>query len=154
MDPGGLDARPYDTADRPACLDIFDSNVPTSFDLGERAEFTRFLDDLPGPYFVVLDQRGSIVACGGWARSPGTSRADLCWGLVRRSRQRRGWGRALTRVRLDSIDSVPDIDRVRLQTSQDAEGFYRRLGFVVVEREVDGFRPGFDRIVMERDTRG
>jgi ribosomal protein S18 acetylase RimI-like enzyme len=140
-------------ADRAACLGVFDSNVPESFDLAERREFAEYLDHLPGPYLVLLDEQGRIHACGGWARADDPGRADLCWGMVRRSLQGEGWGRALTLARLDRVATARDLDRIRLQTSQDTEGFYLRLGFVVIEREAGGFRPGLDRVVMERPAR-
>jgi len=75
-----LSARSYSPADRSTCLGIFDSNVPDSFRDSERADFEAFLDSLPGPYFVVEDESGRAVACGGYAVNPGTTCADLCWG--------------------------------------------------------------------------
>lgn len=150
MSPDGFSSRAYAPSDRADCLAVFDSNVPESFDLVERAEFAEYLDDLPGPYLVLLDDLGRIQACGGWARADDPRCADLCWGMVTRSLQGEGWGRALTLARLDGVANMPDLDRVRLQTSQDTEGFYRRMGFAVIDRKADGFRPGFDHIVMER----
>ena len=149
MSPEGLSSRAYRPDDLNACLEVFDSNVPESFDLEERREFIEYLDHLPGPYLVLCDGEGRVHACGGWAPGDEPGCADLCWGMVRRSLQGEGWGRALTVARLDGIAARPGLERVRLQTSQDTEGFYARLGFVVVERETDGFRPGFDRVVME-----
>ncbi len=150
---GAPTSRPYRPDDLDACLDVFDSNVPESFDLDERREFIEYLQSLPGPYLVLTDDRGRIHACGGWAAAEESGCADLCWGMVRRSLQGEGWGRALTLARLEGIAAVPEWTRVALQTSQDTEGFYRRLGFVVVEREVDGFRPGLDRVVMHGPAR-
>src|SRR5690606_14882619 len=68
-----LSARSYSPADRSTCLGIFDSNVPDSFSASERADFEAFLDSLPGPYFVVEDESGRAVACGGYAVNPGTT---------------------------------------------------------------------------------
>jgi hypothetical protein len=41
--------------DRTACLGIFDSNAPDYVRPEERIQFEQFLDRLPGPYFVVID---------------------------------------------------------------------------------------------------
>ncbi len=142
--------RAYHAEDRAACLAVFDANIPASFDLTERAEFEAYLDDLPGPYLVAVDDQGTIRGCGGWARGSDGSSADLCWGMVDPALHRRGWGRELTSARIADASRANGVRRIRLQTSQDTEGFYQRLGFVVVEREADGFRPGFDRLVMER----
>ena len=84
--------RPYTSADRPDCLDLFDSNVPGYFVDGERAEFEHFLDELPGPYLVLVDERGAVVACGGYAIRPEDGVADLCWGMVHISRHAEVWG--------------------------------------------------------------
>jgi ubiquinone/menaquinone biosynthesis C-methylase UbiE len=73
--------RNFAPADLSACLAIFDSNVPEFFVPAERAAFASFLAALPGPYLVV-QQAGEVVACGGYAVEPGTATADLCWGMV------------------------------------------------------------------------
>lgn len=148
-----MTVRPYRPSDRARCLDVFDGNIPTSFDLDEREEFEAYLDDLPGPYFVLLDGHGRVRGCGGWARAAGSDAADLCWGMIDRTYQGRGLGRRLTVARIEDAAGAEGVERIRLQTSQDTEGFYRRLGFEVIEREIDGFRPGFDRVEMERDLR-
>lgn len=147
-------ARPWRPSDLEACLELFDSNVPEFFGAGERAEFQAFLADLPGPYLVVLDDGGRIVACGGWALREDGVTADLCWGMVHRRHHRQGWGRMLARARLDDIDARPGVRRVELQTSQHTVAFYERLGFAPVAVEPDGFGPGLDRVVMVRGRRG
>src|SRR5690606_24768033 len=137
-----LDTRSYSSADRAFCLAIFDSNVPESFTVTERAEFAAFLDNLPGPYFVVVDEFGRSVACGGYAVNPGTTCADLCWGMVARDRQREGIGRLLTDVRMLRIKADPTVTEVLLRTSQEASPFYERIGFVVEAVRQNGIAPG------------
>src|SRR5690348_13172787 len=81
---GAMLVRPYTIADREACLRIFDSNVPRFFRAGERAEYEGFLERRPGPFFVVEDEAGAVVASGGIA--PGRAEPEiavLCWGMVR-----------------------------------------------------------------------
>jgi N-acetylglutamate synthase-like GNAT family acetyltransferase len=139
--------RTYTTQDRAACLAVFDSNVPESFNLAERLEYEAFLDSLPGPY-LVLERDGRVVSCGGFARAEGTSCADLCWGMVERQAQGRGLGRMLTEARLQRIRQDPSITEVALRTSHVTEAFYARLGFVTERVTPDGIAPGLHKCDM------
>lgn len=140
--------RAYVAADREACLAVFDTNVPRYFATHERVEFADFLDDLPGPYLVLVED-GAVVACGGWATGETeTSTAGLCWGMVVRDRHRAGLGQRLLQARLDDIRGNVGIERVVLETSQHSEGFFSRSGFIVSARHPDGFARGIDRIEM------
>lgn len=140
--------RAYAAAHRDVCLGIFDSNVPRFFAAHEREEFADFLDDLPGPYLVFVED-GAVVACGGWTTGEtDKSTAGLCWGMVVRERHRAGLGQRLLQARLDEIRADGGIERVVLETSQHSEGFFSRSGFVVCARHPDGFGPGIDRVEM------
>ena len=68
-----MNTRAYAPGDREDCLAIFDSNVPEDFRAEERVGFEAFLDALPGPYFVVVDDEGRVRACGGYAGNPARS---------------------------------------------------------------------------------
>ena len=81
-----MDLRPYRTEDAPACLTVFDSNLPDYFDPTERAGFEDFLRD-PGQYFVI-EHDGRVIGCGGIrAEAP---EARLTWGMVHREFHRQG----------------------------------------------------------------
>jgi len=140
--------RDYTREDREACLAVFDGNVPEFFVPAEREAFAAFLDDLPGPYLVVEDEDGRVVACGGYAVTPGTRTADLCWGMVARPRHGTGIGRLLTDARLERVRADPGVHDVALNTSQHTAGFYARRGFATERVVPDGFAPGLDRCDM------
>lgn len=141
--------RAYLPKDRAACLALLRSNVPEHFSPREEAQLDAFLAAPPGPYFVVEDDEGAILACGGLVTEPhAPSLAALCWGIVRADRQRRGLGRALTLHRLGA--AAKGVTRVRIETSQKVQGFYEKLGFVATEVVKDGFGPGLDHVTMER----
>ena len=146
--PRGFRLRPWRPADRAACLDVFEGNVPGWFRRHERKEFAAFLDALPGPYLVVEATGGPVVACGGWARRQGTATADLCWGMVARPLHGEGLGRLLVEERLRRIRRDGTILEVALNTSQHTVGFYELFGFVVQRVEPDGYAPGLDRCEM------
>ena len=146
----GTTVRPYRDTDRAACLAVFDSNVPDDFRAEERAEFAAFLDDLPGPYLVLVDGEERVAACGGWALETDGESAAMCWGMVRRDRQGEGWGRRLLEERVRRAGSQPGVRRLILTTSQRTRGFFERLGFRVRDVVPDGIAPGLDRVEMER----
>jgi len=145
----GVDIRPYSAADLDACLAIFDTNVPRYFIPAERAPYRAFLEALPGPYLVLTDASGTVVACGGHAANPDEpGRADLCWGMVRQEKHRRGLGRQLIHARIDAAKRDPSVRVIALNTSQHTTGFYERFGFRVTDVEPDGYGPGLDRCEM------
>lgn len=148
----GVDIRPYAPSDLDACLAVFDSNVPRYFITAERAGYREFLENLPGPYLVLTDAGGAIVACGGYAiGDDDPTRADLCWGMVRQEKHRRGYGRTLTHARIDAAKTDPRVKVIRLDCSQHTTGFYERFGFRVTSVERDGYGPGLDRCEMRRE---
>jgi len=146
--------RDYTPADREACLAVFDSNVPEFFVTAEREDFAAFLDTLPGPYYVLEDDAGAVLGCGGYALEPGTTRASLCWGMVRRERHRTGLGRLLFEERLARIRADGLADVVGLDTSQHTRTFYEQYGFATLRVVPDAYAPGLDRCDMRLALRG
>jgi len=140
--------REYSPDDRSACLAVFDTNMPESFLPAERESFAAFLDELPGPYFVLANEAGDVVACGGYAISTGTTTADLCWGMVTRDRQGTGLGRLLVEVRLARISADTSATDAALKTSQHTRAFYETLGFSTTCVVQNGIAPGMDTCEM------
>lgn len=139
-----LHVRAYTPADLPACLALFDGNVPRYFTADECQEFEDFLRAGP-PGYLVVEQDGRLLGCGGWALRD-RDEARLCWGLAARALHGQGVGRALLQARLQAIRAAGGVQRVTITTSQLSAGFFERFGFVVTEREVDGLAPGLDRV--------
>lgn len=145
-----MEIREYQSGDYQACLEILQSNIPEYFHEGDIVEFARFLKNLPGPFFVVVHPNASLIACGGIAFGLTTStEAILCYGMVIRSQIHQGIGTELLRKRLEFfLPRAPQVERIAVNTTQKTEGFFRKFGFSVVEREMDGFGPGLDRVSM------
>lgn len=152
MADGAAAFKEYGPGDLDGCLAVFDTNVPGFFRLEERDGFLSFLAELPGPYLVLPDASGQVLACGGYAVNLADRTADLCWGMVRRELHGRGLGRRLTVVRVDAVMRDPRVDEVRLHTSQHTVGFYERLGFETVEVRADEYAPGLHRCDMRLST--
>jgi hypothetical protein len=62
-----MNIRSFSQSDRPACLEILESNTPEFFIPTDYDGYGAFLDNLPGPYFV-LKEFGQIAECGGSAQ--------------------------------------------------------------------------------------
>ena len=148
IDPERIRVRDYRPGDLPGCLAVFDSSVPRFFTAGERDEYAAFLAALPGPYLVLEEDDGRLLACGGYAFVPDEARADLCWGMVLAELHGTGLGRKLTEARLARAIADPLVRVVALNTSQLTTGFYERLGFRTIEVIPDGIAPGLDRCEM------
>jgi len=143
----GIISRPFQSADRPACLSIFDSNVPFFFSPDERVEFNDHLETLDTitRLYVVLVRGDAVVACGGLTMDFTRQRASLSWGMVDRATHRQGIGRMLTQARLTLARSISGLVEIELSTSQHTHGFYEGFGFVRSTVTPDGFGPGLDR---------
>ena len=122
--------------------------MPRFFAPDERELFNAFLADLPGPYSVLEDAAGRVIACGGYALAHEGHTADLCWGMVRQELHGEGLGRQLTETRLARIREESTVREVALNTSQLTSAFYERIGFRVISVERDGYSPGLDRCEM------
>ncbi|MGH7446294.1 MAG: GNAT family N-acetyltransferase [Longimicrobiales bacterium] len=144
----GVRARTYSPDDRQACLAVFDTNVPGSFVAAEREQFEEFLDELPGPYLVLEDETGRVTACGGYAIAPGSTTADLCWGMVARDRQGTGLGRMLVEIRVALCCRDSSVIDAALKTSQHTRLFYEKLGFRTERVVPNGIAPGLDSCEM------
>jgi len=138
--------RPYRLDDRDACLRILDSNVPEYFVASDRADLARFLDEIPTKpvrYFVVEDDDGAVIACGGiWIDDLYDAR--MCWGMVHRAHHRTGLGKRLLRARLAEAKKA-GAKTASLATVRAVEGFFVKEGFILTKTIPDGYGPGIDR---------
>lgn len=135
---------------------MLDSNVPEYFLPGEREQVCTFLDELDakGVRYLVVEENGEIVACGG-VRIDANEDARMCWGMVRKDLQRRGIGQLLLAARLVEGAKM-GAKTGSLATVPAVEGFFARLGFTLVGSEKDRYAPGWDgrdyRITLDPPT--
>ncbi|MCE7987879.1 MAG: GNAT family N-acetyltransferase [Caldilinea sp. CFX5] len=143
-----MKVRDYQTEDCERCLALFDSNVPRFFAPHERAEFAEFLATSTDPYFVVTDNQGQIIGCGGYYLNRERATAGLTWGMVSNHLHRQGIGRFLLLARLRRLSQEPTITSVFINTSQHSYGFFAKVGFVVEAIVENGFAPGLHEYKM------
>lgn len=141
----------FSAKDIPGCLEIFDSNVPEFFAPDEREEFAAFLDNPPGPYFVMKQDGGAIIGCGGFAPARNDDGlAVLCWGMIHRRFHRQGLGKVILRHRIDAITAAGSFNNVSIETSPESAGFFNRYNFGTTRIVADGFGAGRDTVKMIR----
>jgi N-acetylglutamate synthase-like GNAT family acetyltransferase len=143
----GLSVRDYDTKDRVACLELFDGNTPDFFAAEERGEYSRFLDQLPCPYLVVLSPEEGVVAAGGYYVTEDPRLGALAWGLVARAWHRRGVGLELLQLRIARLRSNRVL-AVRVRTSQRSRVFFERSGFRLVRVVPQGYAANIDLVEL------
>ena len=141
--------RPWRAEDRAVGAALFDSNTPGYFAAIEKADFLAFVDELPGPYFVLEALDGEALGCGGYAAEPeAPSVVALCWGMVRGDLHGLRLGERLLVERLAGIAADPVFETVKIETTQHSRGFFAHYGFVETAHVPDGFAPGMDRVDM------
>lgn len=140
---------PY-TADHYAdCLRIFECNVPKYFHADEIADYCDYLRNYAvGDYWTCMENE-KIIGCGGIRVVENTGR--LVYGIVDPDYQGRKHGSALLKFRLKQLAGNMDVQAIKLDTSQHAMGFFRKLGFAEERRIKDGLAAGLDQVDMVMD---
>lgn len=138
--------RPYSAADKMACMDVFESNIPNFFDATERGMLSSFLDDPQGQYFVV-ELGGHVIGSGGFAKEK-RGQARFTWGMVHRDHHGDGLGRLLAEHRLREIEQTGQFTETELFTTPKVAPFFEKFGFEIRKTKPDGFAPGMDQVQM------
>ncbi len=140
--------RPYTSADREACLALFAANTPHWFAPHEMEQYETFLADIPGQYFLMIEN-GAICGAGGIEIEATRPVAWLTWGMVDSTRHGQGLGKSLLDYRLNLLRANLNVHRVCIDSSQHTAPFYEKYGFVTQRIIPDGYAKGLDRHEME-----
>jgi ribosomal protein S18 acetylase RimI-like enzyme len=144
--------RPYDPGDRAAVLAILTSNTPDYFAATEADDLAPTLDTPDGPHWV-MQEAGVVVGYGGYEVGEVYNRVVLCWGMVARAHHRRGLGSRLLAHRALAA-ALAEAGRTRwlvVDTTPAVAGFYERFGFERLEHWPQGYRSGFDMVMLRMD---
>lgn len=144
--------RNYTGEDLESVVAIFRSNIPKYFLETEETELREFLAGGVENYYV-LELDGEVVGAGGIALNADDT-VSLCWGMVHNDHLGTGLGKLLTEHRLDRSQELFAGKPIVTSTSQHTEGFYKKFGFVTVERTPVGFGPGIDICRMRKEIGG
>lgn len=143
-----LNIRPFLPADTEAVMELFLLLSPQYFAPEEAAYLRHYLLHEREQYWVV-EVSDEIIACGGINTQDSGRLGLLSWDLVHPHYQGKSVGSVLVNHRLAVLKAMPNIVCIRVRTSQHAEGFYAKQGFVTREIIPDSWAPGFDMVVME-----
>jgi ribosomal-protein-alanine N-acetyltransferase len=157
--------RNYICFDKEDCLEVFDSNCPKYFDKSERDMFIKWLDhqgdqeiQYKSPtysnsekdsYSVIENEKGKVVACGGFYVVKDLKEARLAWGMVHNDLHQKGFGKALYLHRKNQIEKEFPEHIMTLGTSQHTFPFYEKMGMKVIASFKNGYGEGLDRYDME-----
>lgn len=144
----GLAFRPYAPRDQDFCINIFVSNTPHYFGVHELADFRKFLDTLPCPYYVVT-RNDEVLACGGYGVDSKKNTIVLAWGMARADLHKQGLGTFLLTERLKQIYQDFGETVVEIDTSQHSKGFFERFGFEAGNITENYYAPGLHRVDMQ-----
>jgi [ribosomal protein S18]-alanine N-acetyltransferase len=138
--------RAYKQEDFEQLIGLIQHNTPPFFDASEEILFRNYLNS--GPNYYVIEQNQSIIAGGGFELENKYT-ASLSWGMVHPNWQRKGVGTELTQFRIKDIKKNPNIQKVCIKTSQLVWEFYQKIGFTLLQTEIDFWAKGLDLYEME-----
>ena len=142
-----LHFRPFLLSDREACLAVFDTNCPEFFAPNERRDYERFLAGNPSTYVVCI-RNHKIVGAYGFKISSESRRGCISWIMVDASARGNGLGtRMICRV-LEAVSSG-NTTVIDIAASQKSAPFFARFGAVEINRTLEGWGPGLDRVDMK-----
>lgn len=120
--------REFDPDDLDACVEVWASNQPDSISAADRESFIDFLR-AGTTYFLVVEDAGDVIACGGIEMVGDPDSATLVHTMVHREYQRRGYGSALLAAQLSLLEDEGRSIDLWIRTDEESAGFYERLGF-------------------------
>lgn len=130
------------------CFELFLSNTPKFFADWEYEQFEKYLENYATTeMFYVLLNNGKIVGCGGYEESDDA--IELIWCMIHSSLHKKQYGSILLSLRLEEIKKQFASAVVNIETTQVAEGFFKKHGFQVVNCTQDGFGKGLDKVDMQ-----
>lgn len=140
-----LTIRPYQPADREACLALFDENCPAYFAPNERADYVRFLAEKTAHYRVGLLGDRVVGAFGVLPDEP--QGLALRWILLSPRMQRQGLGTQIME-RVLELARAHGAESLYIGASHRSAPFFERFGARETARTPHGWGPEMHRVDM------
>lgn len=145
--------RKYRIEDQQQVLKLLRLNSPDNFHPSEEVDLQEYLKKEAEHYFVT-EALGAILAAGGYNTGFDSGKtARISWDMVHPEFQGLGIGKELTTFRITEIKKSPEVQKIVVRTTPQAEKFYEKLGFQKSHFEKDFWAPGFDLVVMQISIR-
>lgn len=141
--------RNYTASDKSQLIELFLLNTPAFFCPQEQQDLEAFLDEEEATEYYVVEESGKILACGGYAIK--NNEGWLCWYMVHPNHHGKGLGRQVVQRSLDTMRSVPGINKMIVRTSQLVYPFYEKFGFKLLSTTDNYWGKGMHLYHMEMD---
>ncbi len=139
--------RHYIQADDNHLLKLLALNTPKYFADNEKEDYASYLANEVEDYYL-FEHHGMIIGAGGINYFKDKRKAYLSWDLVHPEHHKKGVGSQIMHHRLNRIKQNIDIDTVVVRTSQLADKYYEKFGFVLINTSKDYWGKGFDLYEM------
>src|ERR1700751_1794891 len=140
--------RPYQIADKPALIEIFQFNTQEYFYPHEQKEIEDFLSEHASTFFVV-EIENKVVGSGGYHFSENKTAGRISWYMFHPEFRGKGLGKKQVEFSLEQIRKEKSVKLISVWTSNLAYKFYEKFGFVNQEIKKDFWGPGMDLFRME-----
>lgn len=141
--------RKYRPEDQQQILNLIRSNTPANFHHSEEEELKNYLD-MEAEHYFVAEGLGVVLAAGGYDTGFDYGKTvRISWDLAHPEFQGLGIGKQLTKFRISEIEKIPEVQKILVRTTLQAEKFYEKQGFQKKHFEKDFWAPGFDLCEME-----
>lgn len=140
--------RAYIPEDKEKLVQLLSLHVPVYFAASEIADYDFYLQHQTELYFIV-EIDNEIAGAGGINFNKENCVANLSWDFTAPDYQNKGIGKKLLDYRIAILRNAPDINRIRVRTSQLVFRFYEKSGFKLKDVKKDYWAEGFDLYDME-----
>lgn len=144
-----IQLRSYRKDDYQQVIHLFLLNTPEYFCPPEQEDLERYLNNELENFFVIEDD-GIVVATGGSNMNGDVG--YLSWYIVHPGYQGKGYGKQLAVRNLELLKSIPQLNGIKVRTSQLVYPFYEKLGFVLISTTDNYWGEGMH--LYEMDLRG
>ncbi len=140
--------REYSINDKDAVLNLLLLNIPKYFAPSEALDFEKYLENQIAFYYVLLSD-SEVVGCGGINFEENQKTGIISWDVFHPKFQGRSLGSQLVQYRVEKLQSMENIEKIVVRTSQLTFKFYEKQGFILVEVHKNYWADGFDLYYME-----
>lgn len=146
--PNSITIREYNPEDLDDVMKLIKLNIPTAFAFEEEADFKKYLETERELYYVLLFD-AKIVGCGGINFADNHITGIISWDMLHPDYKGKAIGTKLLKYRIDKLNSIVGIEKIKVRTSQLAYKFYEKNGFELIKIQKDYWAKGFDLYSME-----
>jgi len=143
-----LNINPYKKSDKQILQEILEHNIPKYFDPKELQDFVQYLDKYSDTYFTVSADE-NIKGGFGYVIDDEERTGSITWIFFHPDYCEKGLGTFSLNYCLAILKSNPSVNKILVKTSQHANLFFEKFGFVLIKMKQDYWGKGLDLYSME-----